>query len=263
MKQTNLFKILMAVPVGFALAQTPKPAPPVNKPASKDAGATAMPAGPSTPAPAKSNLTLEDIPGSDPVVLSVGDEKLTKTQFEQLLAALPDQVRSRAKQDAGKRQIAEQLGQLLSMAQEARKRGLDKNPDTRQLIAFQTDNVLANSLYREVAAGIKPDEAAAREYFDKHKTEYEQVSARHILIRFKGSQVPLRPNEKDLTEEEALAKAQEVRKKLLAGEDFAKLAEAESDDVSSGKMGGSLGRLQKDEWCRPLKRPLLNSLWAK
>jgi len=225
----SILKCILIVPVAAGLAQTPAP-----KPATPAPAASVKPAKP----------MLEDIPGADPVVLTVGDEKITKSEFERLLAALPDQVRARA-QGPGKRQVAEQIAQLKSLAQEARKRGIDKSPETKELIAFQTENLLASTLYREISAGIKADDAAERAYFDQHKNEYEEVTARHILIRYKGSQVPLRTGEKDLTQEEALAKAQDIRKKLAAGEDFAKLAEAESDDTESGKKGGSLGTFKK------------------
>jgi peptidyl-prolyl cis-trans isomerase C len=223
----NCFLIATA---NLGLAQTPAPKP-ASPPAS---AANAKPVKPA----------LEDIPGSDPVVLVVGDEKMTKSEYERLLASLPEQVRARA-QGPGKRAVAEQIAQLKALAQEARKRGLDKSPENRELIAFQTENLLASTLYRELAAGVKADDAAEHAYYDQHKNEYEEVTARHILIRFKGSPVPLRTGEKDLTEEEALAKAQDIRKKLAAGEDFAKLAEAESDDTQSGKQGGSLGSFSK------------------
>jgi peptidyl-prolyl cis-trans isomerase C len=225
----SILKHFLIVPVAACLAQTPAPAP--------KAAATAPAAKPAKP-------TLEDIPGSDPIVLVVGDEKMTKSEFERLVASLPDQVRARA-QGPGKRQVAEQIAELKSLAQEARKRGIDKSPETKQLIAFQTENLLASTLYREIAAGIKADDAAEHAYYAQHQSDYDEVTARHILIRFKGSPVPLRAGQKELTDEEALAKAQEIRKKLEAGEDFAKLAEAESDDVQSGKQGGSLGAFTK------------------
>jgi len=85
------------------------------------------------------------------------------------------------------------------------------------------------------------DDAALQKYYADHKNEFENVQARHILIRFKGSPVPNREGKPDLTEEQALAKAQEVRKQLLAGSDFAALAKAESDDTGSGTNGGELG----------------------
>lgn len=228
----SILNCLLIVPAAIGMAQTPAP-----KPAAPGTAAPQTSAKPAKPA-------LEDIPGADPVVLTVGDEKMTKSQFERLLASLPDQVRARA-QGPGKRQVAEQIAQLKSLAQEARKRGIDKSPETKELVAFQTENLLASTLYREISAGIKADDAAERAYYDAHKNDYEEVTARHILIRFKGSKVPLRPGEKDLTDEEALAKAQEIHKKLAAGEDFAKLAEAESDDTQSGKQGGSLGSFTK------------------
>lgn len=195
------------------------------------------------PTPPKS-LTLEDIPGADPVVITVGEEQISKSAFERLLAALPEQMRANA-QGPGKKKVAEQVAELKSLAQEARKRGVDRTPEVRELISFQTDNLLANSLYRDITTKLKPDDAAMQAYYDKHKSDYEQVTASHILIRFKGSTVPLKPNQKDLTEEEALAKVQELRKRLVAGEDFAKMAAAESDDSSATKQGGSLGSFSR------------------
>jgi peptidyl-prolyl cis-trans isomerase C len=127
------------------------------------------------------------------------------------------------------------------MSQEAHKRKLDDNPAVQRQIALQKENLLANALFQEMAASTKVDDAAARQYFDQHKAEYESAHARHILLRVKGSSLPAQPGKKELTEEEALAKAQEIRKKLLAGEDFATLAKAESDDTASGANGGDLG----------------------
>ncbi len=226
MKLSTLVNCLLIAPVALCMAQT-APKPPVAAP--KPPATVAQPA-----------LTLEDVPGADPVVITVGDERITKSEFERLLAALPDQARAQA-QGPGKKKVAEQIAELKALAQEARKRGVDRKPETKQLIAFQTDNLLANSLYRDIATSTKPDAAAERAYYDQHKSEFEQVKASHILIRFKGSPVPLKPNQKDLTEEEALAKAQDLRKRLAAGEDFAKLATAESDDSTAASKGGSLG----------------------
>ena len=176
---------------------------------------------------------------ADTVVLTVGTEKITRAQFEELLAALAESGRPAATATA-RRQVAEQFGELKAMAQEARKRKLDQSPSVKQMIGIQTDQVLASSLAKELS-DAKPDDAAAHAFFDSHKGEYEQATASHILIRFKGSQVPLKPSQKDLTEPEALAKAQELRKKLVDGADFAATAKAESDDTGSGANGGSLG----------------------
>ena len=176
---------------------------------------------------------------ADTVVLTVGTEKITRAQFEELLAALAESGRPAATGTA-RRQVAEQFGELKAMAQEARKRKLDQSPTVKQMIGIQTDQVLASTLAKELS-DAKPDDAAAHAFYDSHKGEYEQATASHILVRFKGSQVPLKPSQKDLTEEEALAKAQDIRKKLAGGADFAATAKTESDDTGSGANGGSLG----------------------
>ncbi len=174
------------------------------------------------------------------MVMTVGDEKLTAGEFDQLVDALPEQVRAAAR-GPNKRQFAEQLVRIKIMSKEAHKRKLDENPTVQRQIELQKENLLANVLFQEMAANVKVDDATAQKYFEQHKTEYESVHARHILIRFKGSQLPLAAGKKELTDEEALAKAQEIRKKLTAGEDFATLAKTESDDVQTGAKGGDLG----------------------
>jgi parvulin-like peptidyl-prolyl isomerase len=189
---------------------------------------------------------IKPVPGTpgatvsaDTVVLTVGTEKITRAQFEEILAALADSGRA-ATTATARRQVAEQFGELKALAQEARKRKIDQSPLVKEMIQIQTEQVLAGTLAKQLSEG-KPDDATARAFYDSHKSEYETATARHILIRFKGSQVPLKPNEKDLTEPEALAKAQEVRKKLVGGGDFAAIAKAESDDTGSGANGGALG----------------------
>ncbi len=53
--------------------------------------------------------------------------------------------------------------------------------------------------------------------------------------------VPPAREQVERTDAEALALAEEIRQRLLAGEDFAKLAEEYSDDTGSGANGGDLG----------------------
>lgn len=176
----------------------------------------------------------------DAVVVTVGTEKITRAQFEQILAAVAENGRA-ATTPADKRRLADQVGEIIGLAQEARKLKLDQAPGVQQMMMITSDQVLANALSNRVASEVKIDDAAMHAYYDAHKADFEQAKAVHILIRFKGSRVPLKPGEKDLSEEEALAKAQDIRKQLLAGGDFATIAKAESDDTVSAAAGGSLG----------------------
>jgi parvulin-like peptidyl-prolyl isomerase len=196
---------------------------------------------PKTPLPVKPPAAAaSSTPSAQPfdkVVLTVGDEKMTVGEFEKFVDTLPEQYRAQAR-GPGKRQIVDQLVSLKALAQEARKRKLDQDPAFKAQLAFQAENLLAGTLFRDLSANLKVEDADVRKYYDDHKNEYERVKARHILIRFKGSAVP--PGKKELTEEEALEKTKALRARIVAGEDFATIAKAESDDTGSGANGGDL-----------------------
>jgi parvulin-like peptidyl-prolyl isomerase len=194
-----------------------------------------------TPAP---KPALEQ--AGDPVVITIGTMKVTKGEYEQFINALPPQIQTEAK-GPNKRKVAEQYAELRMMAEEARKRKIDQVPATKVQIAFQIDQMLAQMLFRDLQATVKVDDAAVQKYYDEHKNEYEEVKARHILVRFKDSRVPLREGQKELSDAEALAKAQELKKKLEAGGDFAALAKAESDDTGTGAQGGDLGQFGRGQ----------------
>src|SRR6516162_2296614 len=184
-------------------------------------------------------------PGADdPVVLTIGAEKITKSQFEAMVATLPAQQRAQITTPEQRRKVAEQLAELKTLAQEARAHKLDQLPEVKVKLALQADQVLANAEYQTL--GNRPaDDAAAKAFYDSHKQDFEEVTAKRILIRFQGSPAPLRLGAKELTDAEALQKAKDLRAKIIAGAKFADVAKAESDDTGSGANGGDLGSFTK------------------
>jgi peptidyl-prolyl cis-trans isomerase C len=207
---------VLLIPAGCLLAQglQPRPQPPVPAP----------PPPPVVP--------------PDKVVLVVNDTKLTAKQFNDLVEALPEQLRDRAR--AGRRDFAENLVKILVLADEGKSRKIDQTPEFKLQEQIQVANLLAGKTFSKLAEGLKVDEAQERSFYDEHKQDYEQVRARHILIRAAGSPSPVEPGKKELSDAEALAKAQDIRKKLAAGGDFAALAAQESDDSGSKDKGGDL-----------------------
>jgi peptidyl-prolyl cis-trans isomerase C len=177
---------------------------------------------------------------ADPVVLTVGSEKVTRSMFEEIISSLPAQQQSQLQTPEARRSLAEQIAELKVMAQEAKARKLDQSVGVKARIALQSDQILANAVYQELVAS-NPDDAALQAYYAAHKGDWDVVKARHILIRMQGSRVPVREGHKDLTEDEALAKAKEVRAKIVAGAKFEDVAQIESDDTGSGENGGDLG----------------------
>jgi PPIC-type PPIASE domain len=72
-----------------------------------------------------------------------------------------------------------------------------------------------------------------------------EIGASHILISYKGA-MRAAPYV-DRTKAEARQFAEELRKQALAGEDFAKMAENNSDDRGSAAAGGSLGTFSREQ----------------
>ena len=175
----------------------------------------------------------------DKVILTVGDLTITAKQFDEITDGIQEQYKAFVK-GPGRKQFGDQLAKVLTLAQEGKRRKLDANPAFQSQVMYQTDQALANVTFQAIAKEVKVDDAVLHAYYDAHKAEYEQVRARHILIRMHGSTVAVKPGERDLSDEEALAKAQELEKRIKAGEDFGKLAGAESDD-GSAVNGGDLG----------------------
>lgn len=169
------------------------------------------------------------------VVLRVGDEELTAQEFRDLVPPPYQELEP----GPDKRRFAEQFADLKLMAAEAQRRGYADNPAVQQQMELQRDQVLARWLVNQLNENVSEEEL--RQYYEQHKDDYAQIKARHVLIRGEGSPVPNPEGAKELTDAEARAKAEEVRKRIVGGEDFAEVAKAESVDTISAQQGGDLG----------------------
>ncbi|HPR63249.1 MAG TPA: SurA N-terminal domain-containing protein [Thermoanaerobaculia bacterium] len=99
-------------------------------------------------------------------------------------------------------------------------------PERRKITYLLADLV-------KIKPTIPVDDAAITTYYETHQDEFrqeEQVEARHILIKTDSR-----------SEEEALARAQKVKKDIDGGMDFAEAAKKYSEDPSNAQTGGNLG----------------------
>ena len=242
----RFFRILPLYAAALCLvAQTP-PKPP----------AQATPIAPSTPAiptmtgPDGVTLPLEIIQPAiippDRVVIQVGDVKLTSAQVGQILDAYPENQRVFAN-GPGRAQFIDQVVRILLLSEEGRRRKLTETEAYKNQMVYSAAGILASNTDRDIKRKISGDEALLKAYYEAHKSEYEQIHARHILIRMQGSLVNLAPGQKELTDAEALARALEIRQKILQGADFADLARTDSDDMGSSSKGGDLGFLKRGQ----------------
>lgn len=175
----------------------------------------------------------------DPVIISAGDVIVHKSEFEAAIKTLPPEYQTFA-MGTGKKQFAEDFLRMKLLAGEGMRNNLQNDPEVVAQLNLMKENLVATAQLKKIEAGIAVSDADLKKAYDANQREYEQVKARHILIAFKGS-AAAQPGKKELTDAEAKAKADDIRKKLVAGADFAELAKKESDDTGSGARGGDLG----------------------
>lgn len=224
-----LAAVTIAAPVAVVRAQDqPQNQPAANEAAPAAARQAAAPASAGAPASPKGGSSTPTDPSK--VVLSIGDEKITAGDVEAMISDLSPQQRN-VLRAAGKRLLADEIVKMKLLAQEAKKRGLENSPKVKRQLELVRDQILASELAGEVQ----------RKHYDANKDKFSRIQARHILIRMAGSRAPLRPGQKELTDQEAKAKAEDLKKQISGGADFAALARKESDDSVSGAQGGDLG----------------------
>lgn len=134
-------------------------------------------------------------------------------------------------------QVRRQYGELILLAERARKEGLDRDPRVALQLRIFPEFILQSYLLRELQQRTSVSDEEIRQYYEAHKNEFEQVRARHILF---STRPILRDGNPPPDRETVRRKAQEVLRRARAGEDFAALAREFSDDPGSKEKGGDL-----------------------
>lgn len=138
----------------------------------------------------------------------------------------------------------EGLMRFRTLAAESRRLGLDKDPLFQARLKIYEERLLTEALFARTDAEANKDFDArlavfterAREQYLINKKNYQQpaqVKAAHILVKISSRSV-----------DEALAKTQALRARLVAGASFEELAQTESDDPTAKQNKGELGWFQ-------------------
>lgn len=110
---------------------------------------------------------------------------------------------------------------------------------------------LASRLRQQVNAGVKPSEAAVRDYYRAHPekfTEPERLRVSVILLR-------VAPSAPQASWDAANAEAAQIHRRLKSGADFAELARLHSADKSAA-AGGDMGYVHKGMLGSAVEQPV-------
>jgi peptidyl-prolyl cis-trans isomerase C len=175
------------------------------------------------------------------VIARSGDVTITKAELEMAVESLPAEYQQYA-EGPGKRSFAEDLLRMKLLANAAEKSGLANEPKVRTQLALARANTLANAQIERMNDEIAIDQERVKALYEGRMSQLERASARHILIAFEGSPAA---GDNAPPEEEARVKAENLRARIEAGEDFAEIAREESDDHGSAARGGDLGTFSR------------------
>ncbi len=179
--------------------------------------------GAATPAPAPAPAA------SDPVVAKVDGQPIRMSEVAAVAQTLPEQARALPPQTLFP-MLLDQIIDARALAAEARRKGLDKDPEIQRQIEAAAQRALETAILQK-EIGPTVTEAALRARYDRDiagKPGVEEVHARHILV-----------------DDEATAKA--IIIELGKGGDFAALSTKHSKDPGASKSGGDLGFFKKDD----------------
>jgi peptidyl-prolyl cis-trans isomerase C len=122
------------------------------------------------------------------VLAKVGDREITLGDFAATLERMDPFERLRYQSADRRKQLLEELIDLELLAQEARRRGLDKQPETQERVR----QMLRDELLAQVrAAAPAPDdisEADARRYYDEHRDDFREPERRRVAHIALGSE---------------------------------------------------------------------------
>jgi parvulin-like peptidyl-prolyl isomerase len=175
----------------------------------------------------------------------VGQDAITPAELQAKLAEQPPYVRSRYDTLPKKKEFVENLVRFELLAQEARRRGLDKDPEVQSTL----EKVLVQRLVRVETEKPElsqiPDEELRKAY-DANLSEFvrpERIRVSHLFLAApKGD--PARAKKKtELTQLLAQLKGKSAADPAA----FETAARARSDDQTSKAAGGDLGLRTRDE----------------
>ena len=185
------------------------------------------------------NVYGQETQKAEAVISQVGDWKLTFADLERIVSYYSPEKKAIILQDPKKLMtLARRLTQAKVLSDKAYAEGFYERPDIREQLKINEQDKLSLAYVQEkVVKDLSVSDEDMRLYYRSHKDDYKvpaQVKVRHILLRVR------KKADKEVVEQ-TRRRAEDILKKAKAGEDFAVLAAAFSEDPGSRDRGGDLG----------------------
>jgi len=161
------------------------------------------------------------------VLATVNGETITEAEFNMILSAASENPADVSAED--KMSLIEQVVDMMLVAQAGEKANVQDNPDyKREMKLIRQQQIYKYYLTDEIVNKTEVSDEEISAYYNANRDQFmevESVSVSHIQV-------------------DTREKAEEIKARLDAGEDFAELAKAESIGAGSDRGGhlGTIGR---------------------
>jgi peptidyl-prolyl cis-trans isomerase C len=168
------------------------------------------------------SASVEQAPGITPelqarVLAKVGSREITLGEYAATLQRMDPFERLRYQSPDRRKQLLDELIDLELLAEEARRRGLDKQPETQERVRQMLRDELLSEVRASVPTPGEISEADARRYYDEHRDDFREPERRRVAHIALASE----------------AEAKTVLEKALgvSAAEWGKLVEAKSNDA--------------------------------
>ena len=175
------------------------------------------------------------------IVVEVDGRQYTAGEVRAMIAGMPPQYVQLYMQNP--QDILQRLFFIKSLAEEGEKKGLDQVSPNKEQLEFQRNSALATMAITDYSNHVSFTRLEQEKYYNDHADQFSQAKVRVIYIAFSSGKV--KSDVKIRSEAEAKAKIEEVRKQLMAGAEFAKVAKEVSEDKESAEKGGEWGVIKR------------------
>lgn len=114
------------------------------------------------------------------VLAKVGDRAITLGDFAATLERMDAFERLRYQSADRRKQLLEELIDLELLAEEARRRGLDKQPETQERVRQMLRDELLTQVRAAVPAPNDVSQADVRRYYDAHRDDFREPERRRV-----------------------------------------------------------------------------------
>jgi len=165
------------------------------------------------------------------------DEKLIVGEAQRLGISIPDAELGRQAQEAMKETKA-RFETPAAFQQQLRKENMTEEKLLEKFREEARRQALVSRMVSKQSTRRQLSQVEAETYFKANKDKFPKAPAE---VRLSVIQIPAAPD--SAAEAQAKARAESLRKRIVGGEKFAKVAAEASDDETSGRSGGDLGYL--------------------